>query len=330
MNTLTIVTSRQGFEAIKAGTKTRERRQATPYWTTRLCTPDGRPRAYERIRLLGGYQPDAPRLTTQFRGIKKIGADYHILLGKLLAEENTPTTAPNLTVVYLVGPQGECQPQPVHPEATDALASLRALNRLFATPQDIHTEVLRLKESYQQQYGRTKTVAEINELAADRIIALYAYSAAVVGGATALSGALPGPGTVLALGGAFVDIELCKELQAKMIRALALVYGHRYGTESRKRLRGFLTELCLRSQVRKEQATRLRTNAMMYLTRQYLKGPVLHTVTDVCRSIGIPFSKRAFQKAVPFGVGLVTGFQANSLTTRWIGHNAKAFFASCG
>jgi hypothetical protein len=329
MNTLTIVTSRQGFEEVRAGTKTRERREATPYWTSRLYIAGSRPRAYERVRLVAGYYTEAPRLTAEYRGVKKIGATYHILVGKVLAEENTASTA-TTTTVYQVGPQGECRPGPVLAVATDVSDRLQALYHLFATPGDIHTEVLRLKESYQQQYGRTKTAAEINELAADRIIALYAYSTAVVGGATALSGALPGPGTVLALGGAFVDMELCKELQAKMIRALALVYGHRYGTESKKRLRSLLFELSLRNQVRKEQTTRLRTHAMMHLTRQYLKGPVLHTVTDVCRSIGIPFSRRAFQKAVPFGVGLVTGFQANNITTRWIGNNAKAFFASCG
>ena len=152
MNTLTIVTSRQGFEEVRAGTKTRERREATPYWTSRLWTTNGRPRAYERVRLVAGYYSDAPRLTTEYRGVKKIDASYHILMGRVLAEENAPSAA-TATTVYKVSPQGECHPEPVLAVTADAASHLRALNRLFATPGDIHAEVQTLKESYQRQYG---------------------------------------------------------------------------------------------------------------------------------------------------------------------------------
>ena len=78
---------------------------------------------------------------------------------------------------------------------------------------------------------------EIRELVAKKIISNYSYFTAFVGGASGLTGLIPGLGTVLAtFGGATADAALTMKYQIEMVMALAVVYGHDIEKEEEQRL----------------------------------------------------------------------------------------------
>jgi hypothetical protein len=70
---------RQFFAAIAAETKRIEYRKQTPYWKKRL---EGR--HYNTIKFRNGYARKAPEMLVQFRGLRKRGTNYEILLGRIL------------------------------------------------------------------------------------------------------------------------------------------------------------------------------------------------------------------------------------------------------
>ncbi|MCY1560036.1 hypothetical protein D9M68_971270 [compost metagenome] len=68
MRTLTLALKGEYFDAIKAGTKTEEFRQVTPYWLKRL---EGQ--SYDRIELTRGYpkrSDTARRLVLPWKGYR--------------------------------------------------------------------------------------------------------------------------------------------------------------------------------------------------------------------------------------------------------------------
>lgn len=84
MLTLKIVIKGEYFDRIKAGSKSTEFRDVTPFWTSRLYTKEGKKRTYEKIEFINGYNKDARRMLTQYGGVSKKGKLYHISIGKML------------------------------------------------------------------------------------------------------------------------------------------------------------------------------------------------------------------------------------------------------
>jgi len=84
MSILKIVIKGQYFDEIKAGRKKVEYRDATPFWTSRLLTTEGKKRVYQQIEFINGYNKDARRMITEFNGFSKKGDLYHIVIGKIL------------------------------------------------------------------------------------------------------------------------------------------------------------------------------------------------------------------------------------------------------
>jgi hypothetical protein len=70
---------REFFAAIAAGTKRVEYRKRSPYWRKRL---EGR--KYDVIKFRNGYATNAPEMLVQFRGVRKRGTNYEVLLGRIL------------------------------------------------------------------------------------------------------------------------------------------------------------------------------------------------------------------------------------------------------
>jgi hypothetical protein len=70
---------REHFAKIATRTKRIEYRELKPYWTTRL---EGR--HYDVIKFRNGYATNAPEMLVQFRGVRKRGREYEILLGRVL------------------------------------------------------------------------------------------------------------------------------------------------------------------------------------------------------------------------------------------------------
>jgi hypothetical protein len=62
------------------------------------------------------------------------------------------------------------------------------------------------------------------------------------------------------------------------------------------------------------------------MLRQYLKGAALQAVKELFKKIGIIFTRKAIEKALPFGVGVVIGSSANYALTKYVGAAATRWF----
>ena len=62
------------------------------------------------------------------------------------------------------------------------------------------------------------------------------------------------------------------------------------------------------------------------MLRQYLKGTALQAVKQAFRRAGVTFTRKALEKAIPFGIGAGIGGVANYGLTRYVGRQAKQWF----
>ncbi len=205
---------------------------------------------------------------------------------------------------------------------------LQAIELVLANPAEIRKESLNLQKKYQQRFSDSKSDDEIIAMVADKIVSNYSYCAAFVGGATALTGIIPGLGTVIAtFGGATADAALSMKYQIEMTMAIASVYGHNIENEEEKRLCLIVAGLGAINKAAKEGGKQIGTKAFVKMTQQYLKGTTLQAVKEIFKKVGITFTRKAAEKAIPFGVGVIIGFSANKGLTWYVGSKAKDFFA---
>jgi len=210
----------------------------------------------------------------------------------------------------------------------DKPALLKAIEIVLAEPAEIKKESENLLKKYEQRYSDSKSSDEINKLVADKIISNYSYYTAFVGGATALAGVVPGLGTVIAtFGGATADAALSMKYQIEMTMALATVYGHNIEVEEQKRLCLIVAGLGAINEAAKGAGKQIGTKAFVKMTQQYLKGATLQAVKQIFKKVGITFTRKAAEKAIPFGVGVIIGFSANKGLTWYVGSKARDFFA---
>ena len=203
---------------------------------------------------------------------------------------------------------------------------LKAVELVIANPQNIKDEAHSLLARYRRENPK-KTEPEIRKLAVEKVISNYSYYAAFSGGTTALTGVIPGLGTVVAaFGGATADAAMCMKFQIEMVMAIAAVHGHDILQEEEKRLCYVIAGLGAVNEFAKDSGTRVAGQAFVRLIREHLKGATLQTVKELFKRLGIVFSRKALEKATPFGVGVILGFTANKGLTWYVGSKARDFF----
>jgi uncharacterized protein (DUF697 family) len=204
---------------------------------------------------------------------------------------------------------------------------LKAIELVLAESTEIMKEIQSLHSKFKKKYGDDKTEDEIADLVAEKIISNYSYYTAFVGGASGLAGVIPGLGTVIAtFGGATADVVLSMKYQIEMTMALAVVYGHDISIEEEKRLCLIIAGLGTVNQAAKEGGKAIGSKAFVKMTQQYLKGATLQAVKEIFKKVGITFTRKAAEKAIPFGIGVVIGFSANKGLTWYVGSKARDFF----
>jgi len=204
---------------------------------------------------------------------------------------------------------------------------LKAIEIVLAEPENIVKEVQVISRKYYAKYDGKKTKSQIQDIITDHIISNYSYCTAFSGGATALTGVIPGLGTVVAaVGGASADTVLCMKWQIEMTMAIAVVYGHDITTEEEKRLCFIIAGLGTINEAAKEGGKAVGAKAFVKMAQQYLKGATLQAVKEIFKKVGITFTRKAAEKAIPFGVGVIIGFTANKGLTRYVGSKALDFF----
>ncbi len=205
---------------------------------------------------------------------------------------------------------------------------LRAVEMVLAKPETIKRETEQLLAKYRRRYKADRADDDIKDLVAAKIISNYSYYAAFSGGASALTGVVPGLGTVIAtFGGATADTALGMKFQVEMAMALATLYDHNILEAEEKRLCFIVAALGTISKAAKEGAKQVGTKAFFIsMARQYLKGATLITVKQLFRRVGVTFTRKALEKAAPFGAGVVISFTANKGLTWYVGTKIHDFF----
>lgn len=84
MPTLKIVIKGKWFDEIASGIKKTEYRDVSPFWTSRLFDAEGKRKPYDSIEFINGYNPNARRMVTEFKGFITRGDTYFIKIGKIL------------------------------------------------------------------------------------------------------------------------------------------------------------------------------------------------------------------------------------------------------
>jgi hypothetical protein len=204
---------------------------------------------------------------------------------------------------------------------------LQAIEIILADPADIKKETLKLYGKYESSYGTSKSDTELQRMVVKKIISNYSYYTAFVGGATGLTGIVPGLGTVLAAtGGAVADTALTMKYQIEMVMALAVVYGHDIENEEEQRLCMIVAGLGAINEATKQSGKAVGSKAFVSIVHQYLRGSTLVAVKQVFKKVGITFTRKGLEKAIPFGVGVVIGGAANKGLTLYVGSKARSFF----
>jgi hypothetical protein len=204
---------------------------------------------------------------------------------------------------------------------------LKAIELILADPATIKKEALNLKSKYSEKFKSTKTVDEIDKKIVDKIISNYSYYTAFVGAGTALTGIIPGLGTVIAtFGGATADAAMSMKYQIEMTMAIATICGHDIEIEEQKRLCLMIAGLGAVSEATKEGGKQMGTKAFIKIVQQNLKGSTLIAVKEIFKKVGLTFTRKAVEKAIPFGIGVVIGFSANKGLTYYVGNKVKDFF----
>ncbi len=205
---------------------------------------------------------------------------------------------------------------------------LKAIELILADPKVIQEEAQALLAKFKHAHS-DKSEADVQHLAAKKIISNYSYYTAFSGGTTALSGVIPGLGTVIAAsGGAIADAALCMKFQIEMTMAIASVYGHDILIEEEKRLCYIIAGLGTINEAAKEGGKAVGSKAFIKMAEQYLKGSTLVMVKEIFKKVGVTFTRSALTKAIPFGVGVVIGFSANKGLSMYVGSKARDFFAA--
>lgn len=204
---------------------------------------------------------------------------------------------------------------------------LKAIEIILANPIDIQKESNELINKIRKSHP-TKTELEIQTIASNKIISNYSYYAAFTGGATALTGIIPGIGTAISIfGGATADSALSMKYQIEMTMALATIYGHNILIEEEKRICLIVAGLGAMGEAAKEGGKTIGSKAFINLTKQYLAGSTLQAVKEIFKKVGLIFTQKALVKVIPFGIGVIIGFSANKGLTWYVGTKARDFFA---
>ncbi|MDO9066831.1 MAG: hypothetical protein Q7W05_00015, partial [Deltaproteobacteria bacterium] len=105
------------------------------------------------------------------------------------------------------------------------------------------------------------------------------------------------------------------------------VYGHDILLEEEQRICFIVAGLGAINEAVKEGGKSVGSNAFIKVVQENLKGATLLAVKEIFKKVGVTFSRKALEKAIPFGVGVVIGFAANKGLTWYIGTKARDFFS---
>ena len=203
----------------------------------------------------------------------------------------------------------------------------KAVRKIARSPSDSR-KLARRRVSEARAKNPRASDAEVKSKAAKTIVRGHTARSAVAGGATGTLGAIPGVGTAVALtAGAATDIALYMKANVDMCCALVFVFHPNMPDDEAFSLAMMLAAYGSLEKrgvgVLGKHGTKLASDAGVRILRQQLRGGTLIAVKQVFKRVGIVFTRKAVEKAIPFGVGAVIGAGANAGMTTYVGRNAR-------
>ncbi len=198
-----------------------------------------------------------------------------------------------------------------------------AVEKIAISPEDARAVV----QGYFNQIPSNVNKDTSRKMVAEKIIDRYAYLSATSGGVTSLTGIIPGLGTVASIiGGGTADVITTMKLQVDMTMCLATAYGYDITNEDAKHLTFLIAGAGAFEQITNTMGGNFASKTALKITDIYLKGATLEAVKQFFKAIGINFTKAAFKKALPFGIGLVISSSTNYALTKYVGNKALDWF----
>ena len=205
----------------------------------------------------------------------------------------------------------------------DGSLLLKAVEAIAISP----SEARAVAERYEQQFRSAATRLtdrDITDLTIKKIIKRYCRFTALVGGASSLTGVIPGIGTAIAaVGGGVADVTLCMKLQVDMTMCLCMAINKEMTNEDAKYMSYIIALSGSLEGLARTAGSETVTKAAAKVVENTLKNATLQTVKQLFKLIGITFTRKAFLKALPFGIGVVIGTSANYGLTFFVGRVAR-------
>ena len=203
---------------------------------------------------------------------------------------------------------------------------LNTVKAVAISPEDARAVVRRLRDQSERR-NPSDTPDRHQERVADHVVSRYCRYAATSGGVTALAGVIPGIGTAIAMvGGGAADVVVSMKLQVDMCMCLAEAFGHDVREPDAQHLAFLIAAGGALEKAGVEGGVKVASKAGVSMLRQYLKGAALQVIKELFKRIGITFTRKALEKALPFGIGVVFGVGGNYAMTKFVGGQAKKWF----
>lgn len=149
----------------------------------------------------------------------------------------------------------------------------------------------------------------------------------MVGASSSLPGVIPGLGTAVAMvGGTATDVLVCMKFQVDMCMCLAAAFKYDIASEDGKHLTFLIAATGTVQKAGGEVVARIGSKAGVSMLRQYLKAGALQAIKQAFRRVGITFTRKAAEKAIPLGVGVIVAGTLNYGITRYVGRQAEKWF----
>ena len=198
--------------------------------------------------------------------------------------------------------------------------------RKIARSPDASRELARKRVSRARAKNPGASEMEVKVKAAKVIVRDYAALSGAAGSVTGMIGAVPVVGTAVAITvGATGDLVLYTKANIDMCSALVYVF-HPTMSEgeafSRAMTLARLDALKNANDLGHQGAT-LASGAGVRILRRHLPDRMLIAVKPVFKPAGITVTRKAVERAIPFGVGAVIGASVNAGMTAHLGRQAR-------
>jgi uncharacterized protein (DUF697 family) len=167
--------------------------------------------------------------------------------------------------------------------------------------------------------ARAGGAKDLQKAGGDQIVRHFSNRAALVGGATALPGLVPGAGTVVALGGVLADMTLLLKLEVEMALALTHHYGFDIEDEEERQLAFLLASVATHDahtgKSFLKDVVRVEGTAIWNYAPRRVARVLAHSLVIL---LALRFGWGSVLRAIPV-VGVGIGVGANKLLTLKVG-----------